>query len=293
MSERRKSGRASSKTIAFISAGIVHLVIIGAMVFNFTSKTKTVEAFDAEKIDVVKATTVSEAEINQQRDKIKQQERDKKRKKELEEKRLKDLQKQSELEKQRIEDLEKERKSIALKKKKEEEKRKKEEEKRKKELAEKKEKEKKEKERKAKIAADKKRAEDEARIAREQKRLDDEENLRQQILREQDARVAAQRTTTLIGRYSARIRDVINDKRIIAPDFERWRKTKLNIKLSSQGDVISVSVVESSGSPRYDRSAETAVRQSSPLPIPPKSESEQAHETFRDFNLNITMPGAG
>lgn len=285
MSERRKRRRASSKTIAYIGAGLVHLVIIGAMLFNFTSKTKTVEAFDAEKIDVVKATTVSEAEIQQQRDKIKQEDRDKKRKKQQEEDRLKDLQKQAELEKQRIQDLEKERKTIALEKQKEEEKRKK-------ELADRKKKEKKEKERKAKIAADKKRVEDEARIAREQKRLDDEERLRQELLKEQNARISSERTTTLIGRYSARIRDAINDKRIIAPDFEPWRKTKLNIKLSSQGDVVSVSIVESSGSQRYDRSAETAVRQSSPLPIPPRSESEQAHETFRDFNLNITMPGA-
>jgi len=238
MSERRKRRGASSKTIAYIGAGLVHVVIIGAMLFNFTNKTKTVEAFDAETIDVVKATTVSEAEIQQQRDKIKQEDLDKKRKKQQEEDRLEDLKKQAELEKQRIQDLEKERKSIALEKRKEEEKRKK-------EQAEKKAKEKKEKERKEKIAADKKRAEDAARVAREQRRLDDEERLRQEMLKEQDARVAAQRTTTLIGRYSARIRDVINDKRIIAPDFERWRKTKLNIKLSPQGDVVSVSIVES------------------------------------------------
>ena len=293
MSDRRKRRGASSKTIAYIGAGLVHLIIIGAMLFNFTSKTKTVEAFDAEKIDVVKATTVSEAEIKQQQDKIKQQDLDKKRKKEQEEERLKDLKKQAEREKQRIEDLEQERKAIALKKKKEEEKRKEELAKKEKEKKEREEKEKKEKERKAKIAADKKRAEDEARIAREQERLDAEDRLRQELLKEQDARIAAQRTTTLVSQYSARIRDAINAKRIIAPDFERWRKTKLNIKLSSQGDVVSVSIVESSGSPRYDRSAETAVRQSSPLPIPPAAESEQAHETFRDFNLNITMPGAG
>jgi len=285
MSERRKSSRASSKTIAYVGAGLIHLVIIGAMLVNFTSKTKTVEAFDADKLDVVKATVVTEAEIKQQRDKIKKQDRDKKRQKELEEKRLKDLKKKSEREKQRIKDLEKERKAIALKKKQEEDKRKK-------ELAEEKAKDKKEKQRKEKIAADKKRVEDEARIAKEQQRLDAEESLRQELLKEQTARVAAQRTTTLIGRYSARIRDIVNAKRVIAPDFERWRKTKLNIKLSSQGDVIAVSIVESSGSDRYDRSAETAVRQASPLPIPPVSESEQAHDTFRDFNLTITMPGA-
>jgi len=54
MSERRKRRGASSKTIAYIGAGLVHVVIIGAMLFNFTNKTKTVEAFDAETIDVVK-----------------------------------------------------------------------------------------------------------------------------------------------------------------------------------------------------------------------------------------------
>lgn len=286
MSERRKRSKASTKTIAYIGAGLVHIVIIAAMLFNFTSKTETVDAVDADTLDVViKANTVSEAQIKQQQDQIRQKDREKERQKEREEKRIKDLKREAEQEQKRIERLEKERKAIALKKKKEEEKRKK-------ELAEKKEKEKKEKERKEKIAADKKKAEDAIRVAREQKRLDDEERLRQQILQEESARIEGQRTTTLIGRYSARIRDAINAKRVIAPDFERWRKTKLNIKLSPQGGVIAVSIVESSGSDRYDRSAETAVRQASPLPIPPFEESQQAHERFRDFNLNITMPGA-
>lgn len=300
MSERRKRSRASGKTIAYIAAGLVHLIIIGTMVFNFTSDTETVVAQDSEIIaETIQATTVSESDIQKQQDKIKQKDLDKERETEREEDRLEDLKKKSEQEEQRIEDLEQERKAIDLKKKKEKE------QELKKDLAEKKAKEKKakekkaqekkdkkEKERKKKIADDKKKVEDAARVAREQQRLDAEERLRQELISEQNGRIAAQRTTTLIGRFSARIRDAINAKRIIAPDFTSGLKTKLNIKLSPRGDVTAVSIVESSGSQRYDRSAETAVRQASPLPIPASSESERAHATFRDFDLNITMPGA-
>ena len=52
MSERRKRSKASTKTIAYIGAGLVHIVIIAAMLFNFTSKTETVDAVDADTLDV-------------------------------------------------------------------------------------------------------------------------------------------------------------------------------------------------------------------------------------------------
>ena len=68
---------------------------------------RVVDAAYAEKVDVVRATTVDQAELKKHQDLLKQQDRDKEREKELEEQRLKDLQAQAEKEKQRIEDLKK------------------------------------------------------------------------------------------------------------------------------------------------------------------------------------------
>jgi len=74
------------------------------MVVNFTrddSNAEQVEAFDAEKIDIVKARAVDEDQLQKTRDEIKKKERAKRQKREKEEKRLRDLKKQSEREKKR------------------------------------------------------------------------------------------------------------------------------------------------------------------------------------------------
>jgi len=299
MSERRKLGK-TNKMVAYVAAGIVHAVIIGALLFNFTKDTKTVEAFDADKLDIVTATTIDESQIKDQQDRLKKLEREKQRNKELEEKRLRDLKREAEREKKRIEDLKKknkeeqakleaERKKIALQRKKEKEKREKElAEKKKKEAAEKKRKEKIAREKKA--ADDKRRAEEAAANERLNELLQEEERLR---AAQNANRIAKERTTTVSNRYAALIREAVNLKRTIAPDFESWRVATINIKLSPLGEVLDVRTVKSSGSARYDRDAETAIRKASPLPIPTEEEDAQAHKLFRDVTLKFSMPGAG
>ena len=84
MSERRQRESARNKLIAYTAAGVVHAVIIGALLFNFASKPDSIDADFAEKVDVVKATTVDESEIEDQKNKLKQQEREKRRQQELE-----------------------------------------------------------------------------------------------------------------------------------------------------------------------------------------------------------------
>jgi len=302
MSERRKLGK-TNKMVAYVAAGIVHAVIIGALLFNFTKDTKTVEAFDADKLDIVTATTIDESQIKDQQDRLKKLEREKQRNKELEEKRLRDLKREAEREKKRIEDLKKknkeeqakareleaERKKIALQRKKEKDKREKElAEKKKKEAAEKKRKEKIAREKKA--ADDKRRAEEAAANERLNELLQEEERLR---AAQNANRIAKERTTTVSNRYAALIREAVNLKRTIAPDFESWRVATINIKLSPLGEVLDVRTVKSSGSARYDRDAETAIRKASPLPIPTEEEDAQAHKLFRDVTLKFSMPGAG
>jgi len=289
--------------VAYIAAGVVHAIIIGIMLFNFTSEPKqVVEAFDADKVDVINATTIEESQIKNQQDLLKKKEAEKKRREAQEKKRLEDLQKQAKDEKKKLEELkekqkeeqakakelEAERKKIALKKKKEDEKRAK-------ELAERKKKEAAEKKRKEKIAREKKAAEDKkkAKEAAAKKQLDDLLAQEEQRISAQNTdRIAKERTATVSSKYAALIREAVNQKRTIAPDFERWRVAEINIKLSPRGDVLGVRTVKSSGSSRYDRDAETAIRKASPLPIPTEQEDAQAHMLFRDVTLKFSMPGA-
>lgn len=310
MSERRRKSGVTNKMVAYIAAGVVHAVIIGVMLFNFTSEPKqVVEAFDADKVDIMNATTIEESQIKDQQDLLKKKEAEKKRRAEQEKKRLEELKQQAkdeekkldelkekqEKEKVKAQELEAERKKIALERKKEDEKRKKElAERKKKEEAERKKKAA-EKKRKEKIAREKKAADDKKRAedAAAKQRLDDLLAEEEQRLSAQNTdRIAKERTATVSSKYAALIREAVNQKRTIAPDFERWRVAEINIKLSPGGDVLGVRTVKSSGSSRYDRDAETAIRKASPLPIPTEQEDAQAHRLFRDVTLKFSMPGA-
>lgn len=292
MSNRREKSRKKGRMIAYIGAALIHVVVIAALLINFTDKKhESVEAFDADKIDIVKATTISEDEIRKQENQLKKKDREKARNKELERKRLEELKRKAKKEKQEIAKLEDQRKKIALQKKKDEEKRKK-------ELAERKRKEKLEKQRREKLAAEQKRKDELERIQREEQELEAQLRLNEllaqeeQLRAQQDAeRRARERTTTLVSGYSSRIKQAINAVRTIPPGTERWRKTKINIKLSAAGDVIEIAVLESSGNAIYDRSVETAIRQASPLPIAAEAEDAQAHIKLRDIILNFSVTG--
>jgi len=284
--------------MAYIAAGLVHALIIGALYFNFSSKPKLMDAHFAEKVDVVKATTVDESDILEHQELIKQQDLDKQRKLEKEQEKLKELEEKAEQEKQNIEDLkekqeqekekalelEAERKKIALEKKQEEEKLE----------EEKKEREQKEKIRKAaeKKAAEKKAAE---KKAEEEKQRAEEAAKRQEqlaaLMEAEDAQLSNERTTTLIGKYSALIKQRVDAARTISPDFERWLEATLSIKLSPRGDVISARVVKSSGNKRYDDSVVSAILQATPLPMPDQNQEPAANEQLRNIEYDFKMPG--
>lgn len=60
------------------------------------------------------------------------------------------------------------------------------------------------------------------------------------------------------------------------------------IRASAQGDVLDAKVTQSSGNLGFDRSAEIAVRKSSPLPIP---KNDMARNQFKQFEFSFN-PGA-
>jgi colicin import membrane protein len=294
MSERRKAGK-KNRVMAYIAAGVVHLVLIGVLLFNFINDEprQTIDAFDAEKIDTVKASVIDESQIKDQQEKLKKAELDRQRKKREDKQRqqdeLKKIQQQADQEKQKVTDLQDKQKleqkileeqriqrdKIALKLKKEDDQRK--------ELA------------KQQTELEQRRIDDlKKQVAEEEEDL--RERLRiNRLLAEEDAerqqreadRRAKQRTTTVKSQYSAKMEQAIKDKWRVAPGTESWRVAKINIKLSPDGSVLKVVVLNSSGSQDYDRSVETAVLQASPLPFPTLEEDASAHQMLQDININV------
>lgn len=316
MSDRRNKSKAKTKTIAWLAAGVVHLVIIGAVIFNFTSEPTLVEGVDADKVeDTVKAKLVDESQIKDREEEIRKRDRAKEREKQQKEQNLKDLQRNAELERQRLENLkqqkeqeleaaalaERKRKEVQLKAEQEEiERLKKEAERKKREQAE--------RERRERLAQEQRKQQEQQRLQREREELEaqqrlnmlleEEERLLEQQERarqEQAARQQAeQRTTTVLNRYIARIINAVNEKRSISPDFERWRVVKVAVSLSPSGEVQRTRITNSSGNQRYDRDAETAIRLASPLPVPTRQEDAGAYKILVEDGiiLNIKMPGA-
>jgi len=306
MSNRRKAG-AKNRIVAYSAAAVVHVLLIGALLFNFTNKNReTVVAHDAEKIDTVKASLINESDIRDQQEKLKKQDRERERKKREKEKRereqleklkkqaqkekdeIKKLKDQQKKEKEKAEELEKERKAIALKKKKEEkeaaERKKKAEEARKKKAAQ-------EKKRKAKEAEEKRKRDAEDAQRREKLRQELENEEAERMRREADL-IAKERSTTLISKFFSGIKRKIELKRTVDPSFETWRKSVVDIKLSPSGEVLSVSTIESSGSAMYDQSVENAVYAASPFELPDQAEEPEAVKRLQNFELEVKHPSA-
>lgn len=296
--ERNQRKPRGSRFFAYFAAAVVHLAIIGLVVFNISTNHTKVTPMMAEKVDVVNARAIDESEIKKQLQNIKEKERKKQREKEREQQRLKELQKKAEQEKQRIEDLKKQqeleklkaqeleeqRKAIALKKKKEEE-----QEKKRKAEAEKKRKAEAERKRKEKIKKEKLEKE---RLAQEQRDREAREERERMMQMEEAAmaeRRAQQRTATLTSQYGARIKRLIQSKTTISPDYSSNLKVVVIVNLKSSGDVISCRIIKSSGNPSFDSAVETAVYASSPLPIPSIQEDERAHKEFlKSLELTFT-----
>lgn len=295
MSRRKSRVGFFDRAVALIAAFVV---FGGFAFFLWTStqepeKRETIQAFDAKEIATIAASTVTEDQIKEQKNKILKKEKDKKRKEkqkqDLEKKKLDDLKKKQQKEKKKLEDLKKkqveEKKAIALRKKKAEE------DEKKRKLDEKK--------RKEKEAADKKR-----RLA-EKKKLEDAEKQKQaeelakrakqdELQAEIEAERAAEQqraltqqsaraSTTLKNRYAKLITDKLQSNFSRPPGSRPNRGAVVNIKLDPSGNVLSSRIVTSSGDFSYDQAVLAAVGISSPLPLP--QDNPVVRQELQDLNL--------
>jgi len=247
----------------------LHIIAAALLVFSF-SFTEPIKPSHMD-ISIVNAVTVDKAQVDKELQRLKQEEKQ----------RVEELQKQTEAEKKKAEDLKKQRQEEekklleAQKKKVQEQKLRVEEQKKLALLAKEKEeleKQKKlEEEKKAQIEAERKLQEKLAEEKRqkeeeEKKRKADEDELQKRLEVEANEvqRLADQQLGNAIGNeIKAKIIRYFN-----LTGLPKGLSCKLRINLLPDGEVVGVSIVQSSGNEIFDRRALTAVQKASPLPVP-------------------------
>lgn len=145
-----------------------------------------------------------------------------------------------------------------------------------------------------KLEEERARAEDVARKAKEEavkaleaQRRADEDRMRQELLAEELKRedaARAKKEMTVVQQYTAMILEKINVSWLIPPTAKKGMFCIVSMRLMPTGDVLSFSIIKSSGDSIFDRSVETAVRKAVPLPLPP---DKALFRHFREIELRI------
>jgi colicin import membrane protein len=91
-----------------------------------------------------------------------------------------------------------------------------------------------------------------------------------------------QRVKGVVDQYSLLIQQRVKRFWIRPANTASGLQCTLRVKLLPGGDVRSVEIVQSSGNPIFDRSAEAAVSKAAPLPQPT---DPKALATFKDFQF--------
>lgn len=287
---------------AFFIALTLHVIFIGALLFNWEfDKPKKIVLKQG---DIIQTTAVDANRFEAEVGKIEQQKQAEKQRKaqaerkarELKEKKRKEeLRRQQETKRQAEEQK---RKKAAAEKKKEEARKaalRKEKELKEKKLKEKQRKEteakrkkeearRKEEARKKAQQEEQRKAEEKKRQEAERKRKAEEEKQRQAELKRQQERERAERerlSKGIINRHVALISQKIERSWRQPPGSPDNLECKVEIKLLSSGNVVSVKNVGSSGDLSFDRSCETAVRKAAPLPVP------KDNVIFKEFEVMI------
>jgi colicin import membrane protein len=100
----------------------------------------------------------------------------------------------------------------------------------------------------------------------------------------EQALLEEQRVQSALGEYIGYIAEKVERNWLRPAGSPKGLRCKVNVKVIPGGDVASARVIESSGDPVFDRSAENAVLRAAPLPMP-KDPAIARH--FRDFNFNF------
>jgi colicin import membrane protein len=158
-------------------------------------------------------------------------------------------------------------------------------------IALKKEKEKKqklaeEKKAKEKKAKEKKVKEQKVRVAAEVDRLQKEQLQEEERRRLQKKAAGAQAAVkkNLIDEYKAKILAKIKSKLVMPRELPNDPVAEFDITLLPGGDILAITLRNSSGFPSFDTAVETAIVLSRPLPLPP---DPALFSNFRDLSLKV------
>ncbi|CAM4444680.1 MAG: hypothetical protein LEGION0403_FIIPPAGN_01146 [Legionella sp.] len=96
---------------------------------------------------------------------------------------------------------------------------------------------------------------------------------------EREARIAGE-----VDKYKALIVNAIGRNWILPENVDSTLSSQFRIRLAPDGAVLEVTLTRSSGDPLLDRSAQTAIRKASPLPVP---QDATTFNMFRDISLTV------
>lgn len=279
----------------FSIAVVLHVIFIGALLFNWQwdkPKRIVLEQGDVIQVNSIDANSYDAeikkiAEKKRSDERLKQQRKQQQIKKRQQEKKRKAAAKKKKqeaarLKKEKLKQQQLKKKALKEKQLKDDAAKKQALEKAKKEALAKKEADaKKTAEAKKKAEQDKKRQE-----AKRKQQVEAEKKHQAEIKRQQkrDREEWLRKSKGIVNKYAALISRKIEQNWRQPLDVASDLSCRVNIKLQPTGKVISVRVLESSGSLSFDRSVETAVRKASPLPVP---EDRELFEQFRDLTLSF------
>ncbi|MDB5985730.1 MAG: protein TolA [Nevskia sp.] len=111
-------------------------------------------------------------------------------------------------------------------------------------------------------------AEEQQRKADAAKQAAAERKQREQELQQQLGQESKAQTQAILAEWNAKLIAAIASKWERPPGIDPTLKCKLHLNLSPSGQVLSVSIVASSGNALFDGSVQAAVSRASPLPLP-------------------------
>lgn len=232
----------------------IHVLLFIAIGISFNASNPQTAAI--KQVKVIEAVAIDEKKIQAEIDKIKKSEKQKKQ----EQKRLQDKATKAKRDRKK-----EEQKLRALKKKQKEQ--------------EKRDKAKRLKEKKRLAEIEKKQKETEDKLKRlekerlaKQAQVEKEEKERQQKIAEKKRQAEQQKRAAFeqseVAKYEGLIKSQIIRNWLLPASYQKGMKCRVLVRLIPGGDVISVTVTQSSGNIAFDRSVEQAVRKASPLPVP-------------------------
>ena len=135
---------------------------------------------------------------------------------------------------------------------------------------------------------ERKKQEDEKRVAEEKRKQDEGRAAKERAAKEgaERARQQSEAAKRLKDEYIAKIKAKIEQNTSAPEGMSGNPRAEFTIVLLPTGEVLSATLVKSSGNPAYDQAVERSIYKSAPLPVPPNN--PELFREFRELRLPFT-----